>query len=241
MSADALGPGIYGKLPVRGDFIQRDMPRVFVEPWDEWLQHGLTQSREQLGQDWLRYYLNSPLWRFAIGPDTCGESPMTGVLMPSVDRVGRYFPLTVATPLAHDTDLVALLQSDRDWFERVEQLMLTGLEDDLDMDAFLNQVQILGRPMVVKGAAPAKLTGRQWHCALPGLDALEQVVPQLLSALLAQWLPGTTLWWTHGSRDIEACLLLCSGLPKSNGFAALLTGDWSDSDWSRIEVADVII
>lgn len=240
MSADALEPGVYGKLPVRGDFIQRNVPREFLEPWDEWLQHCLTRSREQLEQEWLRYYLNSPLWRFALGPNCCGASAVTGVLMPSVDRVGRYFPLTLMSSLAPDSDIIALPQTDGEWFERTERLMLSGLEDGLDLDEFLARVRALGRPLTVKGVRSASPDGRQWHCALSGLESLDRVMPRLLPSLLARLLPNTTLWWTHGSREIGACLLLCSGLPDSNDFAALLTGDWSGSDWSRIELADVV-
>ncbi|OGI58559.1 MAG: type VI secretion-associated protein, partial [Candidatus Muproteobacteria bacterium RBG_19FT_COMBO_61_10] len=33
------GPGVYGKLPTHGDFIQRNLPSAFVRQWDVWLQH----------------------------------------------------------------------------------------------------------------------------------------------------------------------------------------------------------
>lgn len=87
--------GFYGKLPCRGDFVQRRVPREFVEPWDVWLQECLTLSRSQLQERWLEAYLVSPIWRFALAGGVCGAAAYAGVLLPSVDLVGRYFPLTL--------------------------------------------------------------------------------------------------------------------------------------------------
>ncbi len=231
--------GIYGKLPARGDFIQRNMPPDCLQAWDDWLQQGLVCSREQLGADWLRYYLNGPLWRFALSAGCCGQPPVTGVWMPSVDRVGRYFPLTVISPIATDADLLALVRGEQAWFERVEQVLLTGLADHLDLDGFLEQVQAVGPPPHAQIAVSSTGTGQNWHYVLPELAALDRAIPQLWSVLLAQLLPNTTLWWTHGSQDIAACVLLCAGLPDSTQFATLLTGDSSDHHWTRVEINQV--
>ncbi len=39
----------YGKLPAKGDFITRNLPRDFIDRWDDWLQSGMHASREALG------------------------------------------------------------------------------------------------------------------------------------------------------------------------------------------------
>ncbi len=231
--------GIYGKLPARGDFIQRNMPPDCLQAWDDWLQQGLVRSREQLGADWLRYYLNGPLWRFALSAECCGQQPVTGVWMPSVDRVGRYFPLTVMRPVATDADVLALVRGDQAWFEHAEQLLLRGLEDHLDFDAFLAQVQAVGPAPHTSLAVSSTGTGQDWHCVVPELAALDQAISQLWPLLLARLLPNPTLWWTHGSQDIAACVLLCAGLPDSDRFATLLTGDSSDHHWTRVEINQV--
>ena len=57
-------PGFYGKLPAHGDFVQRNLPLDFVEPWDEWLQQSLSASKEALQDKWLETYLTSPIWHF---------------------------------------------------------------------------------------------------------------------------------------------------------------------------------
>jgi type VI secretion system protein ImpM len=84
-------PGIYGKLPSNGDFVTRRLPATFLQPWDQWLQESTADSRDQLGRRWLEIYLTSPVWRFALSPGTTGQLPWAGVLMPSVDSVGRYW------------------------------------------------------------------------------------------------------------------------------------------------------
>src|SRR5664279_3439708 len=86
-------PGWYGKLPTLGDFASRRLEADFIEPWDLWLGEGLQGQRESMGDAWLDAYLQSPPWRFLLMP---GVLPgfdagliVAGVLMPSVDRVGR--------------------------------------------------------------------------------------------------------------------------------------------------------
>ncbi len=91
----ALEVGFYGKLPSHGDFLRRRVSDAFVGVWDGWLQECLTASRASLGDRWLDIYLTSPVWRFACAAGVCGRSPVIGVMAPSVDRVGRYFPLTL--------------------------------------------------------------------------------------------------------------------------------------------------
>ena len=92
-------PGFFGKLPARGDFVGRRLDQAFRTAFDEWLQKSIATSKRQLGTAWLPAYLNAPIWRFVLGPNLCGSMPTLGVMMPSVDRVGRYFPLVIAAQL----------------------------------------------------------------------------------------------------------------------------------------------
>jgi type VI secretion system protein ImpM len=95
--------GLFGKLPARGDFVRGGLPGSFVAPWDAWLQRVLAASRARLAADWLPAWLEAPVWRFALAPGLCGEDAVLGVMLPSVDRVGRYFPLTLAALFAPAT------------------------------------------------------------------------------------------------------------------------------------------
>ena len=97
---NASVPGWFGKLPNLGDFASRRLPEGFVHRWDSWLQRGMAEARDDLTQDWLAGYLVAPIHRFWLAPGLLGAAGWAGLLMPSVDRVGRHFPLTLAQPLA---------------------------------------------------------------------------------------------------------------------------------------------
>ncbi len=92
--------GWYGKLPILGDFTRRHLPPAFIDPWDDWLQAGIAGSRAALGGAWLDHYLTAHVWHFVLMPGVLGPPAWAGVCRPSVDRVGRYFPFTLAAPLA---------------------------------------------------------------------------------------------------------------------------------------------
>jgi len=95
-TARTVDAGLFGKLPARGDFVQLGLPGSFVRPWDAWLQRAMAASQERMGDAWLPAFLESPVWRFVLPGGMCGAGAVLGLLMPSVDRVGRYYPLTLA-------------------------------------------------------------------------------------------------------------------------------------------------
>ena len=94
--------GFYGKLPINGDFIQRNLPSHFVHPWDQWLQENISAFQQQYQGDWLQHYLTSPIWRFFLAPGVIDDNAYLGIMAPSVDRVGRYFPMTITSAIQAD-------------------------------------------------------------------------------------------------------------------------------------------
>src|SRR5918999_6416818 len=103
----AMEVGLYGKLPSHGDFLRRRVSDAFVGVWDAWLQECIAASRSALGERWLDVYLTSPAWRFACAAGVCGAAPVVGLMVPSVDRVGRYFPLTLVAELPAGTSILS--------------------------------------------------------------------------------------------------------------------------------------
>ncbi len=95
---DSLRIGFFGKIPALGDFVTRDLARQSINSLDDWLQHGLA-ALQHSRHDWLENYLVAPVWQFCLPAGTWGASACCGLLMPSVDRVGRYFPLVVCAEL----------------------------------------------------------------------------------------------------------------------------------------------
>ncbi|OOV97333.1 type VI secretion system-associated protein TagF [Pseudomonas sp. MF4836] len=208
--------GFYGKLASRGDFVSRGLPQGFIGPWDSWLAAGLLASQQTLGSEWLNAYLVSPLWRFALAPGVCGAQAAVGVVMPSIDRVGRYFPLTIAALLDHDSDLASLVVGPDLWFEHVEELLLGTLDEDASFEALEQAMQDLPAP-----AATPKVPGSRFA----GLQQFAVSEPRERGAVLAaQACEGMSFWWGRGSQSISPMLLRCPGLPPANDFAQFLLG-----------------
>lgn len=233
--------GFFGKLPSRGDFIVRHLPKTFLEPWDAWLQRAIAHSRRQLGESWRECYCTSPIWRFVLGAGLCGPAAYAGILMPSVDRVGRYYPLVITAPLAPKEPLFALPLTGETWFQRAEQLALAGLErDELNLDDFSRQVAALGIPRPATNfSGSGVMAGKAWYCPLPEPLELFQTSPVLAGYLLQRGFSQPSLWWTEGSIRIARCLLICDGLPPDEGFAALLAGNWQQWGWNEKPLAEI--
>jgi type VI secretion system protein ImpM len=179
-------PGWFGKLPGIGDFAHRRWPDAFRARWDGWLQSGLMSLRERHEADWVDRYLEGPLWFFLLGEHVAGEKAWIGVLMPSVDSVGRYFPFTIAAEL----DMLDGLTEDeasarmRRWWALAAQAALEGLEQDLDATGFdAALTRLFGtEPPVWEAAQPVRVprSGQSSWCSDP--DAFE-VLPMIVCEL----------------------------------------------------------
>jgi type VI secretion system protein ImpM len=215
--------GYFGKVSTHGDFVGRHLPAPLVQAWDTWLQQCVQTSQDRLGAAWLERYLTSPVWRFAVAPGVLGPDGLGGVMMPSVDRVGRYFPLMLGAPGA--PALLHWFHGQAAWYDAIEALARASLEDGFVLARFD------GAPMPALDAAspaagPATLTaaaGAPSRLDLSGEDAT--------AAIANAALHGHSLWWTEGSPLVEASLLVCRGMPQAAGFAAMLDGNWAASGW----------
>ncbi|HFE39367.1 MAG TPA: type VI secretion system-associated protein TagF, partial [Gammaproteobacteria bacterium] len=117
--------GYYGKLPLRGDFIHRNLDDGFVKMWDNWLQIVINNSREILGDQWLDAYLVSPIWRFYL--PLRDSKAYCGIMLPSVDKVGRYFPLAIAKTVVDSIYSPDFIRHQQSWFDNAERLALLAL------------------------------------------------------------------------------------------------------------------
>jgi type VI secretion system protein ImpM len=174
-------PGYYGKVVTHGDFVQRRLSADFVADWDHWLQAGLANSRLALGEQWRDTYLNCPMWRFALGPGLCGANGMAGVLLPGVDRVGRYFPLTLAASVR------AVPESA--WYAALEGMALDSVEPGFSLAALDAALVRLGPAPVPPHAQPLSGGSAFWtsqtmdcgplckvFCGMPGVDAFRALL-----------------------------------------------------------------
>lgn len=225
MSGQAA-PGWYGKLPSLGDFASRRLEASFIDPWDAWLASGLLALREAEPEAWLDAYLSSPSWRFllmpGVLPGAAGTSGWAGVLMPSVDRVGRYFPLTVVLPLGEALSHSAQVTALWGWLARLDELARDALHDDWSADRLEDELARMALPDVDPApdaaAEPPTGVGILVECAA-GTDAATQIGTETQRL----WAPRAAgrAWWQARPDDAPARLLLSRGLPAASTLARL--------------------
>ena len=79
-----------------------------------------------MGDAWLPAFLEAPVWRFTLPPGMCGARAVLGLMLPSVDRAGRYFPLTFAALSPHGITKA----SGEAWLDACEAAGRDALEQD---------------------------------------------------------------------------------------------------------------
>jgi type VI secretion system protein ImpM len=216
--------GFFGKLPSHGDFIMQRLPRYFVDCWDQWVRASLAQSREAVGEDeWSERYLVTPIWRFYWSGGVCGEQPWLGLFMPSVDNGGRSFPMLVATRLGRGAKLRAAMAQTEGWFDRLEEILLSSLDDRADLEDFDRLVrqqtlkQIAGGPAAAAGGQSneAKI---QVDTECEPLSALDRIPWADIACTCAKF----SVWWAKGEGAGHR-LLFFGGLPAPDDFADFLS------------------
>jgi type VI secretion system protein ImpM len=165
------------------------------------LHDSLAQARSDLGEAWQGAYLVAPILRFWAGPGVLGNGGWAGLLMPSVDRVGRHFPLTIAQPFE---SLAAALAA-RMWFDALDSAARRALDVAFTVDDLEAELM-----------AVSKLDA-------PTLDeATEGLAEGLLRRCAAQ--RACSVWWYGDAATAnEGVEFLCfAGLPPAAEFASML-------------------
>jgi type VI secretion system protein ImpM len=196
MSPDGA-PGWFGKLPNVGDFASRRLPDDFIRRWDGWLQAGLAQARAEQGEGWLAGYLVAPIHRFWLAPGLIGERGWGGLVMPSVDRVGRHFPLT----LAHPMETFAEALSANGWFAAADAAARRVLDLDYTIAALEQSLATL---------APG------------GLPAPDHRAQALATRVLGMWPDGHASVWWCGEASEPTRFECFESLPPPAATAAML-------------------
>ena len=130
--------GLFGKLPARGDFVRENLPRDFTDAWDAWWQRSLAGTQQRPREEWRAAWLEAPVWRFVLPPGLCGKYGVVGLWLPSVDKAGRYSPLTIAAVGSADwAPHVGMMTS---FLAASEQAGRDALEYDLSPTELLQRV-----------------------------------------------------------------------------------------------------
>lgn len=213
----ASAAGAFGKIPSMGDFLRVNLSAGFVQAWDSWLQAALLSARETLGAAWNEKYLSAPIWRFSLPAGQAGPSAVSGVLMASVDRVGRQYPLTLAIP-HKDVGPAHVLFSNGEAFSQLEDAALAALEDDTgrdDLMALLDAVSLNAAP-------PSDVATTRYAGAIPAEAALAALT-------LSRSHPGKAVWSTVMPGDHR--MMVCPALPNHMELTAAF--DLSAAFWTQ--------
>ncbi|MCP3368499.1 type VI secretion system-associated protein TagF [Bradyrhizobium cajani] len=219
--------GLFGKIGAKRDFIAIATPRSFLEAWEPWVQAALSASRHQLGPGWQQAFLTAPVWRFWLGAAICGRT-VAGAIMPSLDGVGRYYPLTLHAMMGDDVSLPPpSIDPQDEWFGQAETFLLSTLDraatfeqisDGLDRLAVprLQTIAADGPPITSLGAA-AMGKASTVDAFAGSFAALCAANPQVYAA--------ASFWWTAGGEGFPPLALSCRGLPDPFHYSTLLTGE----------------
>ena len=230
-----MSTGLYGKLPAHGDFIQHDMPPEFISVWDNWLQQSILASQEELENRWLELYLVSPIWKFALSKEIVdSEHHWLGMMLPSVDNVGRYYPLTFARKIPANMPLLRCIEISNDWYDDLENIALTSLQNGLRLE---NMADMLGKiaipevdPLVALGHT--SLNGVQKFIPLSdGTPSISGAFSLIADYFMSQTTRAFSFWWTSGGEHIAPIALIADKLPKPVSYTALLDGNWQNWYW----------
>ncbi|MBV9287517.1 MAG: type VI secretion system-associated protein TagF [Hyphomicrobiales bacterium] len=228
--------GLFGKLPAKRDFIGANAPRRFLDVWEPWLQAGLATSKQMLRQSWTAAYNSAPIWRFWLGASLCGEATI-GAFMPSVDGVGRSFPLTIFAGESGDLLPPPELDPNDDWCEAAEAILLSALEPDAALEAVAGRVAAMPKPAL----EPRTRSVVGLH-ELPGAVLARDIDRQISAAFVAarrfghrDAYAGQSFWWTIGGVGFRPVALSQVGLPPAARFADILTGAFTDARASASE------
>jgi type VI secretion system protein ImpM len=214
--------GLFGKLPAKRDFISCNMPRPFLDHWERWLQEGVARSQLQLGRQWKDVFLTAPIWRFWFGAEVYGQS-VTGALMPSVDGVGRYFPLTVCSFAEDGRHHIPPPDEAVDaWLGQCEQFLLGLLEDSLPDEPSAMLISLPDAPTGKDNSDGyfVETDGVQ----LSSCGGLAESYSALTRINTSLFHAKRSYWWTAGGGAYAARFAFTEGAADSSFFNFMISG-----------------
>ncbi len=218
-------PGWFGKMSTLGDFARRRLPPEFVQLCDGWLSQVLIAGREQFGERWLQTYLTAPLLRFAWAPGVADGHWWFGVLMPSCDNVGRYFPLLVAQRRARPRlDRLGFDHLEA-WLDHLARATARTLVEGETTARF--EQALAEAPPWPAASAPAAVSIQWWeageHHAFGPRGSIARWLHALAAQRLQERLAGCSMWWCQEEGQAPSAVDVAGGLPDARAFARRLS------------------
>lgn len=210
---------VFGKLPTEGDFIRAGADQYLLDFLDRWLTAAWSDFVLSADADWEARYRVSPLWWFAA-PE--GGQIVCGVISPSLDSVGRLFPIVVATRMG-ESDSASAMRVASPWLTVVQAALLNALEppgksvNEVLVAAVAGDVEI-GKEQILRLAGRAGLQSFVAVEHMSGWPA-DQVGPAV--AFGKRW----SLWQAASFEGMTSRAAYVDGWPGAIAIGQLLATD----------------
>lgn len=220
--------GLFGKYPGKRDFLALNLPRGVAGVVEPWLQKAVAISRERLGQVWKDYYFIHPIWSFRLGAGIAG-SDCIGALMPSVDGVGRCFPLCIVAHAPPQAAFPLYGEIPAEWIGDLHARLLSALSENEvpDPENLLAGLQDPPHAVMPEGMQPLR-----GGYAFAGEGTEDDGMPARF-ALAERFTVarGRALFWTQGGQYVPPQLLSFAGMPDPALYTRMMggTGDGGDA------------
>jgi type VI secretion system protein ImpM len=227
-----MGCGLFGKLGSKRDFIALSTPQSFLEVWEPWVQACMSASRHQLTASWQNAFLTAPVWRFWLGADICGTTTL-GAIMPSVDGIGRYYPLTLLAVADASCSIPPPDLNPQDpWFSTAEDFLLSTLDQSNSFERISAALDAIPMPLVAAAdEQPAAVLSV--GDGMVGIITAGKTFQDCLTMLRQSnhdTSAAASFWWTEGGGDFPPMALCARGMPDPFRYSVLLTGKMAASE-----------
>ena len=156
MPTDTLMAACVGKLPSHGDFVRHRATTPAMRAFDEWLQKGLYQARQDRSALDAAYD-RAPAYRFVFRSAEAREQ-LIGVMQPSRDQAGRMYPFTVAVEVEPQTfgvrQLPYAIHHAEAFFSEAQDLVATATTGDVSHHEVTDRVEAM-QPTLPITTSPA--------------------------------------------------------------------------------------
>jgi type VI secretion system protein ImpM len=124
---------LFGKLPAHGDFVSRGIAGEERQEVNIWLTSEMHGARRHHGESFDDSFDEAPPWRFAWSDAGVWTA---GALAPSVDSVGRRFPILVGRRAVEASQVISLA-------EQCEACIYRAFGEALDAEALAGRLVAL--------------------------------------------------------------------------------------------------
>lgn len=240
--------GFHGKLPAVGDFVSRGFTQPLCDALDAWLQAAL-QAAQSGGATRASLDSTAVPVLLHVRPGVLCSSGFVGAVVPSSDRVGRFFPICLGLEMPPEAAALPLLWPPLPMALSLCRLGIEAQAEALGPDALaarladlpapadwprwmitqapFQSVQDITLPGLPEGQARFAFQGPEARMgdADRGLCSLLPMRAQVLGALITQ---------AEGFDAFFGCRQVADG----GAFAALFDGRWAHWGWPWVALTE---